>query len=92
MLNDGLVNVNVTSLERRFGFNSSQSGAIGLFYDVGFCIGCLFISYYGMKWHRPRLGAIGACIMSAGAIIYSIPHFTTSNYEYSNTQEGDMIC
>jgi len=88
MLVNGFVNVSISTLERRFGLLSSETGVISVGYDIAFCVCTMFVTYYGARMHRPRLLAIGSSIMGLGALVFSIPHFTTGLYEYANDFSG----
>uniref|UniRef100_A0A8D0BFS5 Solute carrier organic anion transporter family member n=1 Tax=Salvator merianae TaxID=96440 RepID=A0A8D0BFS5_SALMN len=71
-----------TQLERRFDISSSTAG----FMDVGFEIGNLltiaFVSYFGAKFHRPRVIALGCFVMSLGSFLAAMPHFVMGPYKY----------
>ncbi|XP_061492746.1 solute carrier organic anion transporter family member 1B3-like isoform X2 [Rhineura floridana] len=71
-----------TQLERRFGISSSTAG----FMDGGFELGNLlvisFVSYFGAKFHRPRVIALGCFIMSLGSFLTAMPHFFMGYYKY----------
>ena len=47
MVINGIVNVGISSLERRFGLQSTQSGIIAGSYDVGSMLAVIPISYFG---------------------------------------------
>ena len=44
---NGLINVAITSIERRFGLKSAHSGLIASSYDIGSMIAMIPVSYYG---------------------------------------------
>ena len=89
MLVNGFINVSISTLEKRFGFTSSETGVMATGYDIGFCCLTMFVTYFGARSHRPRLVAIGTFVMGVGAMIFWLPHFTTPNYVYSNEFEGE---
>jgi len=80
--------VNVYALERRFMLSEIQSAMVTISYDIAFCIATLFVSFWGMDRNKPKLIAIGAGIFGLGNLIYSLPHFTTGNY---NIVDGPLI-
>ena len=88
MLVNGFVNVGISSLEKRFGFKSSQTSVIAVGYDIAFCVCTLFVTYFFSRSHRPRLVGIGCLTMGLGAVVFTLPHFTTGNYEYSDDFTG----
>ncbi|XP_039261491.2 solute carrier organic anion transporter family member 4C1-like [Styela clava] len=91
MLVNGLVNVSITTLERRFQLTSFELGIVGCSYDIAFCLLCLFVTYYGNHAHRPRLLAIGSVIMGTGAIVFALPHYITGNYKYETEFSDSCI-
>ena len=44
---NGFVNVVITSIERRFGLQSTQTGLISSAYDIGSLVVMIPVSYYG---------------------------------------------
>ena len=80
----GLFSVCITSLEQRFGFQSSETGTISICYDIGFCVVTPFVSYFATKLHRPRFIGIAIILLGVGSLFFAIPHFTTPPYIYSN--------
>ena len=38
------------------------------------------LSMMGSNIHRPRLTAIGCAMISVGAVIFALPHWTTKTY------------
>ncbi|XP_078491175.1 solute carrier organic anion transporter family member 4C1-like [Ciona intestinalis] len=90
MLVNGFVNVSITTLEKRFGLKSSETGIISVGYDIAFCILTMFVTYFGNRSHRPRIIAIGAFILGLGALMFFLPHFTTGLYSYEDGFE--ILC
>ncbi|KAG8456340.1 hypothetical protein GDO86_002213 [Hymenochirus boettgeri] len=81
---NGLVNIVVTTIEKRFNLKSSLTGLIAASYDIAFCLLSLFVSFYGQRGHKPRWLAFSALMIGLGSIVFSLPHFTTGLYEYGN--------
>ena len=42
----------------------------------------LFVSYAGSKGHRPRWIALGCAIMAIGSVVFMLPHFLASQYDF----------
>ncbi|XP_039271821.2 solute carrier organic anion transporter family member 4C1-like [Styela clava] len=82
LLVNGYMNVILTTLERRFRLQSSETGLIVVSYDIAYFVLCLFVTFYGNRAHRPRLLAIGSIFFGVGCLIFAIPHFTTGRYVY----------
>lgn len=79
---NGLVNVVITSIERRFGLQSAQSGIIASSYDIGSLIIMIPVSYMGGRGSssKPRWIAGGLLCMGLGSLVWTLPHFSTDPY------------
>ncbi|KAK3517524.1 hypothetical protein QTP70_012610 [Hemibagrus guttatus] len=75
----------VTQIERRFEIPSSQIGIIDGSFEIGNLLVIAFVSYFGAKFHRPRLIGVGCLIMAAGSFITALPHFFQGPYQYETT-------
>ncbi|CAH2297106.1 solute carrier organic anion transporter family member 4C1 [Pelobates cultripes] len=84
ILVNGLVNIVISTIERRYGLSSSLTGLIAASYDITFCLFSLFVSFYGERGHKPRWLAFSAFMIGLGALIFSSPHFCIGAYEYGN--------
>ena len=83
----GLISTSISTIEKRYNFNSTFSGIIVISYDITVIIGVVLISYFGSKTHRPRLLGVGALLMSIGALLFASPQFLFDSYKHSsNTQ------
>ncbi|XP_030049280.1 solute carrier organic anion transporter family member 4C1 [Microcaecilia unicolor] len=81
---NGLVNVGISTIEKRYDLNSSLTGVVSSSYDISFCVLSLFVSFHGQRGHKPRWLAFSAFMIGLGAIIFSLPHFTGGLYEYGS--------
>ncbi|KAM4710104.1 solute carrier organic anion transporter family member 4C1 [Discoglossus pictus] len=81
---NGLVNVVISTIEKRYDLNSSLTGLISSSYDIAFCLLSLFVSFYGQRGHKPRWLAFSALMIGLGSIVFSLPHFTSGIYAYGN--------
>ncbi|XP_030829851.1 solute carrier organic anion transporter family member 4A1 [Strongylocentrotus purpuratus] len=81
----GLVYVNLTTLEKRFSFNSVQSSWISSSYDFCNLVVAVLVSYFGEKGHRPLWVGISSIVFAMGSIIFTLPHFISPNYVYHET-------
>ncbi|XP_041041264.1 solute carrier organic anion transporter family member 4C1-like [Carcharodon carcharias] len=79
---NGLVNINITTIEKRYNLNSLTTGLISAGYDISFSILCLFVSYHGQKGHKPRWLAFSAFMLGLGSLVFCLPHFTGGLYNY----------
>ncbi|NXD85615.1 SO4C1 protein, partial [Halcyon senegalensis] len=79
---NGLVNISISTIEKRYELNSSLTGLISASYDIAFCILSLFISFFGERGHKPRWLAFSAFMLGLGSLIFSLPHFSSGKYQY----------
>ncbi|XP_062984838.1 solute carrier organic anion transporter family member 4C1 [Elgaria multicarinata webbii] len=84
---NGLINVNISTIEKRFDLNSSLTGVISAGYDISFSVLCLFISFYGERGHKPRWLAFASFLIAVGSLVFSLPHFTSGVYTYGERLE-----
>ncbi|XP_064652498.1 solute carrier organic anion transporter family member 4C1-like [Lineus longissimus] len=77
---NGILNVNVTQAERRFGLSSLESSVVISSYDVAAGIFVIPIGYYGRLGHKPRWLATACLLMGIGSGIMFLPHVTTGPY------------
>ncbi|XP_053330553.1 solute carrier organic anion transporter family member 4C1 [Spea bombifrons] len=81
---NGLVNVVISTIEKRYDLNSSLTGLISASYDIAFCLLSLVVSFYGQRGHKPRWLAFSAFMIGLGSIVFSLPHFSTGVYQYGS--------
>ncbi|XP_062990863.1 solute carrier organic anion transporter family member 1B3-like [Elgaria multicarinata webbii] len=72
----------ITQIERRFGISSSRVGVMDGGFELGNLLMIAFVSYFGAKFHRPRIIALGCFIMSFGSFLTAMPHFFMGYYKY----------
>ena len=97
---NGLVNVVITSIERRFGLKSAESGIIASSYDIGSLIVMVPVSYFGGRLgaSKPRFIALGLMCMGLGSLVWTLPHFATPVYSKHGETDEDtgadsgMLC
>uniref|UniRef100_A0A8C3FTR1 Solute carrier organic anion transporter family member n=1 Tax=Chrysemys picta bellii TaxID=8478 RepID=A0A8C3FTR1_CHRPI len=78
----------ITQIERRFDIPSSIAGLIDGSFEMGNLLVLAFVSYFGAKFHRPKIIALGCCIMSAGSILTAMPHFFMGYYKYETASHA----
>jgi len=94
---NGLVNVVITSIERRFHLQSTQSGIIASSYDIGSLIVMIPVSYLGgrLGTSKPRWIAGGMLAMALGSLVWTLPHFSTDAYMPTlagEEEDGPVLC
>uniref|UniRef100_A0A1I8ECX2 Solute carrier organic anion transporter family member n=2 Tax=Wuchereria bancrofti TaxID=6293 RepID=A0A1I8ECX2_WUCBA len=80
LLVNGLVPSAITSIERRFQFKSSTIGRIMQFYDFGYVLLCIPVSYFGGRHSKPMVLAAGLLLMALGSFIFTMPHNFSDSY------------
>ncbi|NXQ83759.1 SO4C1 protein, partial [Nyctibius grandis] len=79
---NGLINVSISTIEKRYELNSSLTGLISASYDIAFCVLSLFVSFFGERGHKPRWLAFSAFMLGLGSLVFSLPHFSSGKYQY----------
>ncbi|XP_043946340.1 solute carrier organic anion transporter family member 4A1 isoform X2 [Protopterus annectens] len=87
MIVNGFINTVVTSIERQFNLTSYYAGLIASSYDIAACVCLIFVSYFGGHGHKPRWLGFGVLIMALGSFVFALPHFISSRYEVTLTEE-----
>ncbi|NXC35949.1 SO4C1 protein, partial [Campylorhamphus procurvoides] len=84
---NGLVNISISTIEKRYELNSSLTGLISASYDISFCMLSLFVSFFGERGHKPRWLAFSAFMLGLGSLIFCLPHFGSGKYQYGDKLE-----
>lgn len=78
---NGLVNISISTIEKRYEMKSSLTGLISSSYDISFCLLSLFVSFFGERGHKPRWLAFAAFMIGLGALVFSLPQFFSGKYK-----------
>ncbi|CAD5115958.1 DgyrCDS4888 [Dimorphilus gyrociliatus] len=65
----------LTTLQRRFGFQTVMNGVIAASADVGHLILLAFFSVFGHRVHKPRSLFVGALLTVTASLLWALPHF-----------------
>ncbi|OBS57128.1 hypothetical protein A6R68_11748, partial [Neotoma lepida] len=84
---NGLVNISISTIEKRYEMKSSLTGLISSSYDISFCVLSLFVSFFGERGHKPRWLAFASFMIGLGALVFSLPHFFSGKYELGSIFE-----
>ncbi|CAI4224078.1 unnamed protein product [Auanema sp. JU1783] len=90
MVNNGLVPSAISSIERRYKLSTSTMGRIVQFYDFGYVLFCIPVSYFGGRHSKPAVLAAGLALMATGSFLFSTPHLLADSYSANigNTSLG----
>lgn len=91
MVVNGLINISISTIEKRYELNSSLTGLISASYDISFCVLSLFVSFFGERGHKPRWLAFSAFMLGLGSLTFSLPHFSSGKYHFGTKLEGKII-
>ncbi|KAI4899808.1 hypothetical protein NFI96_013761 [Prochilodus magdalenae] len=72
----------ITQIERRFEIPSSVVGIIDGSFEMGNLLVITVVSYFGAKFHRPRIIGAGVLLMAMGTLLMGLPHFLMGRYKY----------
>lgn len=92
MVVNGFVNVVITTIERRFGLRSSQTGLIAGGYDIASFLLLVPVSYLGgrSKASKPRYVGIGVLVLGLGSLLFASPHYLVGTYRAGD--QNDNLC
>ncbi|XP_013188543.2 solute carrier organic anion transporter family member 4A1 [Amyelois transitella] len=93
MVVNGFVNVVITTIEKRFGLRSMQTGVIAGGYDMA-SFACLApVTYLGGRSgsSKPRWLGWGVLLMGTGSLLFALPHFMVAPYRVAG-EEPDDLC
>lgn len=80
---NGVINVVLVALEKRYSLPSSKSGVIASSNDFGAVVFLPLIGYFGEQRHKPRLMGTGILLMALGCFVFALPQFISDKYEYT---------
>ncbi|NXC39454.1 SO1A2 protein, partial [Penelope pileata] len=69
-----------TQIEKQFNLPASLVGLINGSFEIGNLVLIAFVSYFGGKFHRPKLIALGCTVFAIGCFLTSLPHFLFGRY------------
>ncbi|XP_068611581.1 solute carrier organic anion transporter family member 1C1 [Brachionichthys hirsutus] len=77
----------ITQIERRFDLSSTHIGLIDGSFEMGNLLFLAAVSHFGAKLHRPRLIAVGCCVMAVGAFLTGLTHFFMGRYKFGTVAQ-----
>lgn len=91
MLVSGNLIIIISSIEKRFGYKSYQTGIITSVYELSFGFSGILVSYIGRNGRKLKYLAFGANLMSLGCVFFALPQFIYSSY-YPNINQSSIDC
>ncbi|XP_012496511.1 PREDICTED: solute carrier organic anion transporter family member 4C1 [Propithecus coquereli] len=88
---NGLVNISISTIEKRYEMKSSLTGLISSSYDISFCLLSLFVSFFGERGHKPRWLAFASFMIGLGALVFSLPQFFSGEYQLGSIFEDTCL-
>jgi MFS family permease len=79
---NGFVNVVITTIERRYGLRSSQTGLVASGYDIASFLFLVPVTYFGGRSSasKPRWIGWGVVVMGLGSLVFALPQFLVGQY------------
>ncbi|GAB0098809.1 Solute carrier organic anion transporter family member [Sergentomyia squamirostris] len=89
---NGFINVVITTIERRFGLKSSQTGLVASGYDIASFLCLVPVTYFGGRVgaSKPKWIGLGVVLMALGSFTFSLPHFLVGHYRATGADSN--IC
>uniref|UniRef100_A0A158PJS0 Solute carrier organic anion transporter family member n=1 Tax=Angiostrongylus costaricensis TaxID=334426 RepID=A0A158PJS0_ANGCS len=89
---NGLVPSAISSIERRFKLSTSTMGRIVQFYDFGYVLFCIPVSYFGGRHSKPSVLGAGLALIAFGSILFSTPHMLADSYSATQDNKSFGSC
>lgn len=75
----------MTTLEKRYGLSSSESGLLLSMNDIGFLVFVLIISLFSRYSNKPKILGTGVLVFGLSALLSAAPHFVASELPVEDT-------
>ena len=87
---NGFINVVITTIERRFGLRSAQTGLVASGYDIASFLCLVPVTYFGGRLgaSKPRWLGWGVVVMGIGSLTFALPHFLVGQYKATNSDKN----
>ncbi|CAG5127086.1 unnamed protein product, partial [Candidula unifasciata] len=88
---NGIHNVNISTIERRYDLDSTSMGFVSGSYDVSAAVLAVVIGYYGSGNRKPRLLSFGIFTSALGSCFMAMPHFISGTYALGTAPEKTCV-
>lgn len=87
---NGFINVVITTIEKRFGLRSRQTGLVASGYDIASFICLIPVTYFGGRIgaSKPKWIGWGVILMGLGSLTFALPHFLVGSYKASTADSN----
>ncbi|XP_031617011.1 solute carrier organic anion transporter family member 4A1 isoform X2 [Contarinia nasturtii] len=88
LLVNGCINVVITTIEKRYGLRSSQTGLVASGYDIASFVCLVPVTYFGGRKNasKPKWIGLGMIMMGLGSMVFSLPHFLVGSYRATSVE------
>jgi hypothetical protein len=86
----GLLPASISSLERRYGLDSFESGLLSSLYDLGNLCVVMLYGYIGTAGHRPRILGFSLWLIALGAFIFALPQIAGKKYAFVDLTDTEL--
>lgn len=88
----GVMSSVITTIEKRYGFRSSQAGALFSVYDVAALVTVVPASHYGALWHIPKSLSVSMLILGLGCFVGALPQLISGKYRVAGADDEPFLC
>ncbi len=81
----------LSTIERRFGLSSSQSGLLTVIDNLTSMVVVVFISYLAERTSRPIVFALSILSVMVGNICITLPHFLSDPLDVDALRAGQLV-
>jgi sodium-independent organic anion transporter len=88
----GFVPVVVSSIEKRYGLSSTESGFLVSWFDVVVSVSVLAVAHYGHHAHIPQWLGRAMIALCVGCLVFAFPQFVGERYKPASSLTGAEVC
>lgn len=88
---NGIINIIIVALEKRYHLSSQKSGLIASANDFGTLSLYILVGFLGTHANKPRIIGAGIVMMALGCFVFTLPHFIGEPYEYTLSGKSKIV-